>query len=82
MAMWQNLGQWTGRARTTAWHCARAAVSSLHTSRQTQLDPLAADCLFQTLEATADVISSRFAQYVELQKSRSTGVWVSWVGVQ
>lgn len=68
MAVWQYLGQWTGRARTTAWHCARAAVSSLRTSRQTQLDPLAAECLFQMLEATEDVISLRFAQYVELQK--------------
>lgn len=68
MAVWQYLGQWTGRARTTAWHCARAAVSSLRTSRQTQLDPLAAECLFRMLEATEDVISLRFEQYVELQK--------------
>lgn len=68
MAVWQYLGQWTGRARTTAWHCARAAVSSLRTSRQTQLDPFAAECLFQMLEATEDIISLRFEQYVELQK--------------
>lgn len=45
-----------------------SSVPSRRTSRQTQLDPLASDCLFRSLEATEDVISSRFAQCVEIRK--------------
>lgn len=48
--------------------CRGSSVPSRRTSRQTQLDPLASDCLFRSLEATEDVISSRFTQYVEIRK--------------